>query len=181
MIGRLIFFSIANALMSFMLSAVSVAYDSALALVYPQACAVCGASVEARHDGAACSSCWETTHLFARDETLCWKCGALSQAKVSEDKRRTVRCGRCATDGFTVARACGLYQGGLRASILELKRQPHVPRRVMTLMCDVLKRDPLNTADLIVPVPLHSSRERERGFNQASVLARALVRVSHLH
>jgi ComF family protein len=31
-----------------------------------------------------------------------------------------------------------------------------------------------------VPVPLHSERERERGFNQAAWLARALARLNHL-
>lgn len=30
------------------------------------------------------------------------------------------------------------------------------------------------TADIIVPVPLHASRQRERGFNQAELLARVL-------
>ncbi len=31
-------------------------------------------------------------------------------------------------------------------------------------------------ADLIVPVPLHSKRESERGYNQSALLARALAR-----
>ena len=36
--------------------------------------------------------------------------------------------------------------------------------------------DLLETADLVVPVPLHRSRERARGFNQARELARHLGR-----
>src|SRR3954469_18497385 len=83
------------------------AFDAALALVYPQACAVCGASVESRHDGVACARCWNDARPFRGDETLCWKCGALSAAKVSKDRRETVRCGRCDDDAFTNARACG--------------------------------------------------------------------------
>lgn len=35
-------------------------------------------------------------------------------------------------------------------------------------------RDVLDGADLVVPVPLHRSRERSRGFNQARELARGL-------
>src|SRR3954465_145265 len=100
------------------------AYDALLALVYPQACAVCGVSVESRHDGVVCSSCWNATPLFGETDTLCWKCGALNQASVAEDKRPSVSCGRCDDDSFTAARACGNYEGALRASILELKRQP---------------------------------------------------------
>src|SRR5438552_1986925 len=156
------------------------AFDSALALVYPQACAVCGRSVESRHDGVACSRCWNEAPLFRGDETLCWKCGALSLATVDHNRREKVRCGRCDDDAFTAARACGLYEGALRASILELKRQPHVARRLARLMHDVQQREPLNQADLIIPVPLHPERERERGFNQASILARELSRFSGL-
>ncbi|HEY0347406.1 MAG TPA: ComF family protein [Pyrinomonadaceae bacterium] len=156
------------------------AFDAALALVYPQACAVCGRSVESRHDGVACARCWNEAPLLHGDETLCWKCGALSRASVSEDKRQSIRCGRCDDDAFTAARACGLYEGALRASILELKRQPHVARRVAHLMYDVLQREPLNQADVIIPVPLHNDREQERGFNQACVLARELSRLGRL-
>ena len=156
------------------------AFDAALALVYPQPCAVCGASVESRHDGVACSRCWEAAPLFRDDETLCWKCGAPSFAKVNDDKSKTVRCGRCDDDSFTNARACGLYEGALRASILELKRGPHVTRRIAEQMLRMQQRPPLLDADLIIPVPLHASRERERGLNQAFVLAQALPRLSHL-
>jgi ComF family protein len=91
-----------------------------------------------------------------------------------------VRCGRCDEEAFTGARACGLYEGALRASILELKREPHVPTRLTRLLLDAQRRAPIKSANLIVPVPLHPMRERERGFNQASLLARALARLSGL-
>ena len=105
---------------------------------------------------------------------------ALSLAKVSYDRRETVRCGRCETDEFTAARACGLYEGALRTSILELKRQPHVARRVAQLLYDVQQREPLNQADVIIAVPLHHDRDRARGFNQACILARELSRLTGL-
>ena len=155
-------------------------YDAALALVYPQACAVCGASVESRHDGVACASCWNATHVFKEDDTLCWKCGAFTEAAIHKDKRRRVRCGKCDEDAFTGARSCGLYEGALRASILQLKREPHVATRLARLMFTAQQREPLNSANLIVPVPLHPERERERGFNQALLLARELSRLSNL-
>ena len=155
-------------------------YDAALALVYPQACAVCSRSVESRHDGVACETCWNTTHLFAEDDTLCWKCGAFTAAALSKDRRKIIRCGDCDDDAFTAARACGFYEGALRASILELKRQPRVPSRLARLIFAAQQREPLDSANLIIPVPLHPSRERERGFNQAALLARELARLSGL-
>ncbi|HEX6188225.1 MAG TPA: ComF family protein [Pyrinomonadaceae bacterium] len=161
-------------------SVISGAYDSVLALVYPQRCAACDGSVDSRHDGVACSRCWDATRIFDEDDTLCWKCGALSKAAVPEEKRQTVRCGRCDADSFTSARACGLYEGALRASILALKREPNVTRRLLETLRRTQQRAPLAEADLIVPVPLHAAREGERGFNQAGVLARELARVTKL-
>ena len=158
----------------------STLYDAALALVYPQACAVCAGSVESRHDGVACAGCWNATRLLADDDTLCWKCGAFTRANVSADRRKSIRCGQCDEDSFTAARACGFYEGALRASVLELKREPHVAVRLARLMSAALQRQPINSANLIIPVPLHPDRERERGFNQAALLARELSRLSKL-
>ncbi|PYS85712.1 MAG: ComF family protein, partial [Acidobacteria bacterium] len=76
--------------------------------------------------------------------------------------------------------ACGFYEGALRASVLELKREPHVAARLAGLMLATQQRPPINSADLIIPVPLHPGREHERGFNQAVMLARELARLSKL-
>jgi len=160
--------------------AVNTAYDSLLALVYPQACAICGGSVESRALGVACADCWKQTHTFTGQETICWKCGLPSPGSVSEEKRETVRCRRCDADDFAAARACGVYEGALRASILALKHNPHVCARLVDLLTETQKRRPLNQATRIVPVPLHPEREKARGFNQAAVIGRALARATAL-
>lgn len=155
-------------------------YDAALALLYPQACAVCGGSVEARADGVACAACWRKTRLFSAEDFICWKCGVPAPGAVPEEKRREVRCRRCDEERFTAARACGAYEGALRASVLTLKREPHVAERLARLMSETQKREPLDRATRVVPVPLHAERLRERGFNQAGALAEALSRLTGL-
>jgi ComF family protein len=155
-------------------------YDATLSLIYPQPCAVCGRSVEKRADGVACASCWNATQIFGEADTLCWKCGAFTRASIGEDRRKDIRCGHCDGDAYTTARACGSYEGALRASILNLKREPHVVSRLSSLMFALTRREPLNRANAIVPVPLHPEREQERGFNQAKLLARELARLSRL-
>ncbi len=150
--------------------------DAALALAYPQPCAACGVrGVEARRDWPACAACWAATRVFAGGETLCRKCGAPAGGEVPGEKKSGVRCRRCDTEAFTAARACGLYEGALRAAVLGLKREPYVPARLARMLREASAREPLDSATLAVPVPLHPSRERERGFNQAAVLARALT------
>ena len=153
---------------------ISALYDAALAVAYPQVCTVCDGSVESRFDGVACAGCWEETRVFTARDTLCWQCGALALGSLVEERCEQVRCRRCDNAAFTAARACGLYEGGLRASIIELKRAPHVPKRLAQLMVETCRRPPLDRSTLIVPVPLHPEREKERGFNQAVVLAREL-------
>lgn len=155
-------------------------YDAALALVYPQACAVCGESVEARADGVACAGCWAVTRIFKEETHVCWKCGRPAPGVVVEEYRREVRCRLCDDEHYAAARACGAYEKALRASVLALKRDPNVSLRLARLLLETQRRPPLNLATRILPVPLHPERERERGFNQAAVLARALARLTDL-
>ncbi len=158
-------------------------YDALLTVVYPQACRVCGGSVEQRGLGVVCKACWDATRIFTGAETLCWKCGALSPSKefspaieVSPEIRAGVRCHRCDSQTFTAARAVGPYEHGLRASVLESKRHPYLAPFLIQLLTAVAQRAPLNEATRIIPVPLHETRARERGFNQAAVIANALAR-----
>jgi competence protein ComFC len=52
-------------------------------------------------------------------------------------------------------------------------------RPLAELMRDYLERHPI-PADVIVPVPLHPKRMRERGYNQSELLARELGRLTSL-
>ncbi len=156
-------------------------YDATLALVYPLKCAACGAaSVDVRGDAPACAVCWRATTIFTGGETCCWKCGELALGDVPPEKRFDVRCQRCDALAFTAARAVGKYELALRASVLTLKREPEVSARLGRLLHAAQGRPPLDAATRIVPVPLHAERERERGFNQATALARTLSLVSGL-
>jgi len=155
-------------------------YDSLLALVYPQECAVCGGSVESRAYGVACGSCWSRTRLFCGSETVCWKCGRLSLSAVKDDDRERVYCHRCDAAAFTAVRACGVYDGALRASVLNLKHQPHLNPELGRVLCRMAENYPLSLATIVMPVPLHPSREQARGYNQAAIIARALSKSTGL-
>jgi ComF family protein len=150
--------------------------DAALALVYPMRCgSCCVAGVERRADAPACAACWGATTVFTGDETLCWKCGTPARVELPAGVRERVRCRRCEADEYTAARAVGAYEGALRASVLRLKHEPHVGARLARLLAQAQRRPPLDRARLVVPVPLHEERLRERGFNQAALLARSLA------
>ena len=154
--------------------------DVTLALIYPQACGVCGASVERRRDWPACAACWRKTHIYPKDNACCWKCGREAVAAVQAEVRDQVRCHRCDGEAFTAARAIGKYEGALRHHVLRLKSEPHVGARLADLLFERFSQAPLYTTTRIIPVPLHPQRERMRGFNQAAVLGRSLTRRARL-
>jgi ComF family protein len=86
------------------------------------------------------------------------------------------RCGRCRR--LTAAlptRVVGPYEGRLRDVLHAFK---YDGRRSLASTLAALLRDQaadvLAGADLIVPVPLHTARRRQRGFNQARDLAAGL-------
>jgi ComF family protein len=160
----------------FLTTATDLIVDGLLALVYPQACALCKGCVSSRRVGIVCAECWQATRLFSEQDTICWKCGAPSLGTVAPEKRTTVRCRRCDEDGFTVARACGDYAGALQAVVLALKREPNVSQHLLNLLAEAQRRPPLDQATLVIPVPLHTDREKERGFNQAAIIGKALAR-----
>jgi ComF family protein len=149
--------------------------DGLLGLTYPASCRVCGDAVESWSDGVACARCWDdpiiTTYF---DASLCRKCGLPSDGRTGETQADD--CPRCAASSFYSARACGAYDGALEASVLFLKTHPFLCQRLKRLLFETYSRAEQSLAgDVTIPVPLHPARQRERGFNQAEVIASQLA------
>ena len=93
------------------------------------------------------------------------------------------KCGECREDvqAFDGARTFGIYAGRLRQVVLRLKfaGDERLGVRLGEQMATAWASLPQAgefVLPLIVPVPLHPSRRRERGFNQSELLAAGLVR-----
>ncbi len=156
--------------------------DSALAVLFPIECRVCGAMIESWRDGAACGQCWldveQKIERIRAEKNSCAKCGMpLPQIPqtVQPDERR---CGRCDDLVFSLARACGVYEGALRESVLRLKSHPQIPARLLQLLKSAATGlQKLQASESIIPVPLHSDRLAERTFNQAEIIAHELAAI----
>ena len=92
-------------------------------------------------------------------------------------------CGACreGESAFDGARSFGVYTGKLRQAVLRLKfaGDERLGTRLGELLAptwDSLPQVGEFASPLVVPVPLHPSRRRERGFNQSELLAAGLVR-----
>ena len=135
--------------------------------LFPPVCSLCGSPGEGGRD--LCRGCAGDLPLV---EVACLRCGApLPMAGV---------CGRCQRrpPAFDRAVAVCHYQPPLDALIKRLKFNGdlHLARLLGELLADRLSGELSTVPEAIVPVPLHSRRLRERGFNQALELARPIAR-----
>lgn len=152
--------------------------DPIVSVLYPQFCGFCGSSVERVADGAACRACWESTRLFGDADPLCRKCGLLLE---STNNGTLSDCGKCADHHYDLAFAAGVYEKAILASVLELKREPHVWQTASSHLIQAFGRIEVTDETVIIPVPLSRRRHLERGFNQAAVLAKTVSQHSGLH
>jgi len=127
-----------------------------------------------------CRDCW--VDLQPWRGPVCTRCG-LPFASVHALDSSLGECRACRQDepAFHGARAFGLFTGKLRQVVLRLKYSgdARLGRRLgelLELAWAALPRGTDFSSPVIVPVPLHPSRRRERGFNQSDLLAEGLVR-----
>jgi len=143
-------------------------------LVFPSFCRLCEAPLEDPDERVVCAAC--LAKLAPRQGPSCSRCG-----RFFESSGQDHLCARCleALPAFSLHRSCGAYGGTLKDVILLFKYRKYAPlSRPLARFADTsLRADPemWAGAELFVPVPLHPSRRRERGFNQARLLARDLA------
>lgn len=145
--------------------------DAVLAALVAPSCAVCDGVLEHPLGGAACAECW--ARIVPYTPPVCRRCGeplaSRRTALVTEDA-----CRACSVDlgAIAAARAIGAFDGVLADLVLACKygRRPTIADGLGRRMREVAAGFD-EAIDLVVPVPLHPSRLRERGFNQAERLA----------
>ena len=144
--------------------------DGVLSVAWALACATCDALLETPTQGVVCGKCWRDLPLITAP--VCERCGgpridvagrcslrSLSSAGRHERRRRMPPRRRLLRGH--VALGHSRVQVSRTALTCQTVGGPHAPGR----------RDLLDWADVVVPVPLHPRRRWERGFNQATELA----------
>jgi ComF family protein len=140
----------------------------------PPQCPCCGKFLEEGQQGF-CSNCLSEIRWI--EPPFCSICGIPFISGEVENHP----CGACVTHRkyFTIARALGAFEGSLQAAIHRWKYEGkiHLTPFFAEWMAEGLNRcwEP-NSLDLLIPVPLHPQRLRERGFNQALLLVKELSR-----
>jgi len=127
-----------------------------------------------------CRECWSQVEGW--EGISCERCGLPVVSEHAADAAH-VLCGACRASepSFDLARSFGIYRGNLRLLILQLKfrRRERLGKRLGGMLGQVWTKLGMiadSKPPLLVPVPLFHLRERERGFNQARLLANGLRR-----
>src|SRR6266404_102933 len=137
-------------------------------LLYSAACTICSASVNVgEHLCAECEA--KVTRIVP---PFCAKCSEPFDGAITT----TFACANCAHRKLYFESAVSAYRarGIVRHVILNFKygRQIHLRHLVARWLVAAFDDERLRERrfDVIVPVPLHPAKQRERGFNQAAIL-----------
>jgi competence protein ComFC len=147
--------------------------SAAASLLYPATCAVCFANVE--RSEYLCGECQQRAPRIV--PPFCAKCSEPFSGAITQ----TFSCANCENRvlHFDCAVAAYRSRGLVRQLVHQFKyaKQRHLRHPVAAWLRETLHDSRLRGRhfDLIVPVPLHPARQRERGFNQAELLADLLA------
>ena len=150
--------------------------DALVSLFFPGECRLCEQLLTRASRLPICEECLGS--FPALPARVCAICGspALAASTLGGDDGTDARtCLDCKERKyrFECARSYAAYRGLLVRAVVLLKFEKIEPLAAYfgERLAAVARRDGL-VADIVVPVPLHRTRERERGFNQAELIAR---------
>lgn len=139
-------------------------------LLFPPACPLCQQTLQPEIDLPFCSSCSSGINLLPAG---CCSCCALPFSSGNSSAHLCESCSR-SLPPFLSVHSAGVYDAGLRKAVHRFKYEGghYLDRPLGTLLGRVLEN--ISAPDIIVAVPLHVRRLRERTYNQSLLLAREL-------
>jgi len=155
--------------------------EALASLVLPAPCRICARMIDT---GSAIPFCYECLGALKQplSEPLCASCGRPIVSTAVAGGISAPQCHFCRARPykFDLARSFGAYSPRMSRAILLLKYGRVTPlgtwfARLLASMAERQVED--FAADAVVPVPLDQGRFRERGYNQAELIARPLARL----
>lgn len=144
-----------------------------LDLIFPKRCLTCW-----RFGKYFCNRCASIVRVIGSSETICPICERPAIGGLTHPRCQS----KYSLDGLT---SIFRYDGIIKKAVKTLKyrRVTDLAKEFITLIpasfFNEVTKLPMNETSL-VPIPLHPSRFRDRGFNQAEVLGRLLADQLHI-
>lgn len=148
-------------------------------MLYPSTCPICGKIPDKKNNEktVACEKC--IRKLSYIESPRCLKCGK------PVDNEETEICYDCSRTNHIYLQGVGVwaYTNEIKQSIYRFKY--HNKREYGKFYGDEIKNQYESiirgwNADVLIPVPLHKSKIRKRGYNQAAIIAQALGLVMNM-
>jgi competence protein ComFC len=153
-----------------------------LGVAFPAGCRLCDRRLLNASRLPVCDLCLSSFKRLTAE--LCPLCGqALAPGEMLGEESDLCRGCQEQRYAFSVARSFGVYRDVLVRAILLLKYERVDPLGdwFAKRLAELINSEPgLLNADVIVPVPLHRFRQKERGFNQVDLFGRPLARLLKL-
>jgi ComF family protein len=154
------------------------ACDALVSVIFPGECRICKELLPDSRRVPICDECLSSFEPLS--PAACEICGRpLPELIRKEGEQQLCSVCRDKTYAFDRARSYAIYEGPLVQAILLLKFEQIEPlgnwfaERLAKL---VLSQGNTLAADIVVPVPLHRERQRERGYNQAALISKPLAK-----
>jgi ComF family protein len=171
-----------SSLVSMLVSSVSGVAESLFATLFPSDCRLCGSPLINISRLPVCRPCLADCRPITG--IVCSVCGERVFTPYALSAAET-RCGLCRRmeQPFVRAIGYGSYDGGLRELIHLLKYEQVRPaatvlgRMLAEAMTGLQAGWTGNNPLVVVPVPLHSRKLRQRGFNQSELIAQHAIKL----
>jgi len=150
-----------------------------VSLFLPADCKICGQALEPLNFSYICENCWDRVKLLKMPH--CSRCAKPFPASLASREISSLLCAECSQDSspFKKIFAPTLYEGVMKEAIhlLKYRRKKGIMKRLEKILkVYFFQTDlPFSKFDLVVPVPLHRKKLKERGFNQAELLAKVIA------
>ena len=149
-------------------------YETAITFLYPAECRVCQEFLGATSIPYICNNCWQDIHFL--EPPWCDICGTPGINGL---------CDTCAITPprYGKLRSIAFYQTILQQVIhfFKFEKKKVLAQHLIQLIEAHIPLDcSIPEYDFILPVPIHKKRLRERGFNQATLLANGIAKAGRV-
>lgn len=148
-------------------------------LFFPIFCRQCGFQLLTQENGHFCPECWNLPDRIKLP--FCTVCGHPHEASVGFGPVQNFPCAKCrplTPPPYRRVFGAAAYEGAISEAIKVCKfnDRPAIANLLADIMVEFAEREmDCEQYDDLVPVPLHPVHQRDRGFNQAQLLAKRLL------
>ena len=146
-----------------------IAVNALLDFVYPACCILCNDPLR-EHERTVCASCWGKLQVIRGPKCRLCGCPLLEPS---------TRCDNCRSWEVRFEKAVVLFAFSDMVRdmvhLLKYRGRRSLGLKLGRMLAEVASdEEAIDSMNYLVPIPLHSSRRRERGYNQSTLIAEGM-------